>query len=126
MNDIDNCLRHIAKVKRVARGEDAAYVARSRLGRLALSVAAIVAGTVGLPAPDRPGVLSVPDDANGDVRSLVTLCNRLSDTAKTLVQPSEPLDERWKDGWAALLRDLDLLEQRLRNARERLLTTDSR
>ncbi len=126
MKEVDNCLRQIAKVRSVAREEEEPYVARSRLGRLVLAVARLVGRISGGPIPDRPRRLTVPKDASAEVRSLVNLCNQLNDTAKTLVQPSEPLDERWKAGWSELMADLDKIEQHLKVMKARTLTTEWR
>lgn len=126
MKEVDNCLRQIAKVRSVAREEEVAYVARSRLGRLVLAVARLVGRISGGPILDRPRRLTVPKDASAEVRTLVNLCNQLNDTAKTLVQPSEPLDERWKAGWSELMADLDKIEQHLRAMEARTSTTEWR
>ncbi len=126
MKEVDNCLRQIAKVRSVAREEEVAYVARSRLGRLVLAVARLVGRISGGPIPDRPRRLTVPKDASAKVRTLVNLCNKLNDTAKTLVQPSEPLDERWQAGWSELMADLDKIEQHLQTMEARPLTTEWR
>lgn len=126
MKELDNCLRQIAKVRSVAREEEVAYVARSRLGRLVLAVARLVGRISGGPIPDRPRRLTVPKDASAEVRTLVKLCNQLNDTAKTLVQPSEPLDERWKAGWSELMAELDKIEQHLQVMKARTLTTEWR
>lgn len=126
MKEVDNCLRQIAKVRSVAREEEVAYVARSRLGRLVLAVARLVGRISGGPILDRPHRLMVPKDASDEVRTLVKLCNRLNDTTKTLVQPSEPLDKRWQAGWSELMADLDIIEQHLQVMKARMLTTERR
>lgn len=122
MKEIDNCIRQIVKIRLVAQGEEVAYVARSRLGRLVLGVGQLVCKISGISVPDRPGRLTVPEDASSDVRGLVNLCNQLNDTAKTLVQPSEPLDERWRTGWSELMAKLDDLEHHLHGIIARQLT----
>ena len=114
MKEIDNCLRQVAKVRSVAREEEVAYVARSRLGRLVLAVAQVVGRISNVRTVDRPARLPVPTNAPVDVRVLVEICNSLIDTTKTLVQPSEPLDKRWQSGWSALMADLDRIEHQLR------------
>ena len=124
MTEIDNCLRQIAKVRSVAREEEVAYVARSRLGRLELSVARLVGKISRGPVLDRPRRLTFPKNASDEVRTLVKLCNRLSDTTKTLVQPSEPLDKRWQAGWSELMDNLDIIEQHLQVMKARMQTTD--
>lgn len=113
MKEIDNCLRQVAKVRSVAREEEVAYVARSRLGRLVLAVAQVVGRISNVGTLDKPAKLAVPVNASVEVRALVEICNCLIDTTKTLVQPSEPLDGRWRSGWSALMVDLDRIENQL-------------
>jgi len=122
MSDITRCLCEINKVKRVAAGVEVAYVARSRLGRLILSVTRLICNQLGMPSPDRPGRLSVPDTVSEEVRVLVDVCNRLNEKAKTITQPSEPLDERWRSGWSVLLGELAALEEQLQLINEGALT----
>ena len=111
MNNIKRCLNEIEKVKKVAAGEDAAYVARSRLGRLILNVTNIIACKNGMPLYERPGRVEVPRKSTFGIRKLAKACNNLNDTAKTITQPSEPLDDRWKTGWCMLLNELHELEK---------------
>lgn len=113
MNEITRCLREIDKVKRVAAGVEVAYVARSRLGRLILSVTRLVCNRLDIETPDRPVRLSVPDTANQELQMLVDVCNRLNETVKTISQPSEPLDQRWRSGWSVLLEEVAELEGQL-------------
>lgn len=112
---IDHCLQEIAKIRNVAQGIDAAYVARSRIGRLTLALARIVAKQTGMGIPDRPGPILVSNDAPQKVRELANICNNLLETSRVLCQPSEPLDNRWRDGWSSLLDELDGLEIALQN-----------
>ena len=55
MINIEHCLQEVAKIRDVAQGVDAAYVARSRIGRLTLALAQIVAKKARMSVPDRPG-----------------------------------------------------------------------
>ena len=111
MSDIARCLQQIEKVKRVAAGVEVAYVARSRLGRLILTATRLVCGVAGIAPPDRPGPMLEPNRLNEELQFLVIACNRLNETAKTITQPSEPLDERWRSGWSTLLSDMAEVEQ---------------
>lgn len=124
MKEIDSCLKQIAKVRMVAREEEVAYVARSRLGRLVLSLSRVVGKMSNGQIIDRPCRLIVPGDAPAEVQTLARLCNSLHETAKTLVQPSEPLDERWKAGWSELLADIDLVERQLELMTHQVSNTD--
>ena len=120
MREIDSCLRQVAKVRAVAQQREVAYVARSRLGRLVLALAQVVSRAANVPALDRPGRLRVPEAASVEIRNLVRICNRLTETARTLVQPSEPLDERWQRGWSEVISELDRIELCLKELRARL------
>src|SRR5438128_1753728 len=114
MTTIDRCITEINQVKRVAMGEEVAYVARSRIGRLLLDVASLIATQVGIELPDIPQPIWVPKDAPASSKRIAVACNKVLDVAKTITQPSEPLDERWRSGWRALLIQLDCLEVELR------------
>ena len=113
MKEIDNCLWQVAKVRAVARREEVAYVARSRLGRLVLALVRLASKISDVPILDRPTAPSVSKDTPAEVRALMEECNSLIDTTRTLVQPSEPLDERWQRGWSELMDNLDKIEQKL-------------
>lgn len=114
MSRIDRCLSQIAAIRDVAAGQAPPYVARSRIGRLALSVAVLVAEEGGLPAPDLPRQIRVPAGASLRLHDLAQRCNRLSQLAQHIAQPSEPLDDRWRRGWHELLGEIGGLEERLR------------
>jgi len=114
MNIIEHSLQEIAKIRDVAQGIDAAYVARSRIGRLTLALARIVAKQSGMSIPDRPGPIVISDDVPQTARELANICNNLLETSRVLCQPSEPLDKRWREGWSTLLEQLEVLEMRLR------------
>jgi hypothetical protein len=110
---IDKCIRHIHKVQEVADGSEVAYVARSRISRLTLTLIQLVAKECGLKMPNRPSPICLPEDASELSKELAHICNRLFDASRTLCQPSEPLDERWRSGWSVLLSDLNALETKL-------------
>ncbi len=118
MNDVTKCLKEIEKIRGVAAGSEVAYVARSRIARLVLSVTCLVCSQLGMPEPDRPGHIVLPKCASDHDRLLATICNRLTATAKTITQPSEPLDDRWRSGWSLLSSELDALEHQLRSMQE--------
>ena len=108
-NDIARCLREIDKVKEVAEGQAIPYAARSRIARLTLNTTRLVCAALGLPAPDRPQMLAKPVDAGSELARVVDVCNRLNSLARSVAQPSEPLEQRWRKMWGALLRELDEL-----------------
>jgi hypothetical protein len=117
VNRIDRCLSQVAAIRAVAAGQAPPYVARSRIGRLALSVAALVAQEAGLSAPDLPRPIRVPAGAPAQLRDLAERCNRLSQLARHVAQPSEPLDDRWRRGWHQLLGEVSGLEEQLQSMR---------
>ena len=90
MKNVDRILRQITKIREVAAGEALPYVGRSRIGRLVFALNELVA-----------------DDQGG---AITNVGRRIQDVAKTVCQPSEPLDTRWRRGWSDLLLELDRLE----------------
>jgi hypothetical protein len=94
MNELDLCLRQVQKIRDVASGKALPYVARSRIGRLALGLDALVAAE-----PKKLGV------------KVAALGKNIQAIAKSICQPSEPLDARWRAGWADLIGELTKLEK---------------
>lgn len=117
MTDIARCLREIDKVKGVVEGEAIAYAARSRITRLTLNTTRLICSALGMPAPDRPLVLSRPANASSELMRIVDVCNRLNGLSKSVAQPSEPLEQRWRTMWTELLRELDELAGALQDWR---------
>ena len=113
MSAIERCIAEILAIREVSEGHAAPYVARSRIGRLVLSLAILVAEEAGLPNPDLPGAIELPEGASGWLSGLAQQCSRLADISRHIAQPSEPLDERWERGWRQLLDELHLLEESL-------------
>jgi hypothetical protein len=110
MTGIDRCLAQIDAVRSVALGVEPAYVARSRIGRLTLSTAALVAQEVGDPIPVVPADIQFSDTTPVRLRAVAACCDRICELARHLAQPSEPLEIRWKRGWHELLAHLKDLE----------------
>ena len=115
MNDIARCLREIDKVKEVAEDQAMPYAARSRIARLTLDTTRLVCSALCMPMPDRPGALAKPVDTGPELTRIIDVCNRLNSLAKSVAQPSEPLEQRWRAMWFALLRELDQLAAALRD-----------
>lgn len=118
MTRIERCLSQIQAIRSVETGVEPPYVARSRIGRLTMSTADLVAQAAGIPAPALPGPIQLRDDVSGKIRALASCCNRIVELARHIAQPSEPLDQRWKRGWKDLLQELQTLERHLLNLRE--------
>src|SRR5579863_1863997 len=113
MNLKHDCRRQIALVKEAARSPEAAYVARTRLKRLILACNRIIAREHGFPDPILPVTLQLPEAAPQQMQDLLVSCNRLMSFAKSLCQPSEPLDPRWKSEWGFVQAELDYLDDLL-------------
>ena len=115
MATVTKCLREIRAVMEVARGTEAAYVARSRVARLGLSVARLVSDAVGRRPPERLGKLPVSRGVEKQVGDVIDLGNAVQELAEVIRQPSEPLDGRWVAMWQELEWHLDSLEKALLN-----------
>jgi hypothetical protein len=113
MPTIDHCLYQIRRVLEVADGHEAAYVARSRIGRLINSCLHITAKAAGVRAPDFPCRFQAPPYSSQQLVDLTTLCNQIYDLSRTLAQPSEPLEARWTAGWQDLRASLMAMEHAL-------------
>jgi hypothetical protein len=114
MNRVKRCLAEIRAIREVAKQQAVPYVARSRIGRLALTTVVLVAEEVGMPPPDLPGPIQLPEGASPQLAELAARCIRLADISRHIIQPSEPLADRWERGWHQLLEEIDLLEEQLR------------
>lgn len=113
MNRIEQCLSQIRKIRAVGSGHDAAYVARSRIGRLILSLGRLVAEYTGGESLDRPTAIIAGPNIPAGMARIVSASNRVLVISKSITQPSEPLDERWRAGWRELQHELLLLEKQL-------------
>ena len=113
MQNISDCLYCLRKVRSALASDEVAYVTRSRIGRLNLEIAQLVADTCCVPFLDRPERIEIPAGAPQNVRILGDHCNKLLDTSRSLVQPSEPLDDRWTRRKSELLDQIDAMEQQL-------------
>jgi hypothetical protein len=110
------CERRIQRVKEIARDPELAYAARTRLHRAILACTRLVAREAGLPEPLFPSRYQTPDNASDQLRRVCELTNQLLDRSRSICQPSEPLDDRWSDGWSEVLGYLDELERTLSGA----------
>jgi hypothetical protein len=113
MPTLRNCLRLIGSAKASAREPESAYVLRTRLKRSLLGasqLAATCAGVAGPLMPEDIDRMSLRDPASSEV---LRVCVSLLSKTRSLCQPSEALDARWRSGWAAVHQDLDLLERTL-------------
>jgi len=113
MESIQRCFKQISKVREVTENLEVAYVARSRINRLILTLVEILANETGFRYSNRPGLINLPMKTPDQLKKIANICNRILSSTATLCQPSEPLDERWKSGWSTLLFELDELEKGL-------------
>ncbi len=113
MNRVERCLAQIDALKDVAAGDAMPYVARSRVGRLTLSIASLVAEESGLAVPDLPRPIRLSNEASEELLEIAERCNRLLELARHISQPSEPLADRWTRGWRELLEEVGSIEERL-------------
>ena len=108
-----NCLRLIDSAKASARDPESAYVLRTRLKRSILAVSQLAATRVGIAGPLMPediAHINLKDPASSEV---LRICIALLIKTRTLCQPSEALESRWRSGWVSVCQDLDLLERTL-------------
>jgi len=109
MRNVKKCLHQIEKVRAVVDGQTP-DAARSRVKRLVLETMRLVSASAGLQLPGRPGVLSAPVNAGSQLVRIVAACNQLNGLSRSIAQPSEPLDSRWRVMWCSLVGELDELE----------------
>lgn len=108
-----DCLDLVADARASAVDPESAYVLRTRLKRSVMGVAQLAAARAGVPGPLMPDDihrLTVDDPASAE---LVRLSASLLVKTRSLCQPSEALDSRWRSGWSTVRQDLERLEQAL-------------
>lgn len=111
MSDLNSCISRIKHVRLLASDPDLAYAARTRLHRAILACTRLVARRTGLTEPVYPGRYQVPPSAPLELRLISEVSNQLFDRSRAICKPSEPLDDRWLDGWSEILALLDDLER---------------
>ncbi|MCY4264367.1 MAG: hypothetical protein OXE78_05890 [Gammaproteobacteria bacterium] len=113
MQNINDCLHCLCNVRSALANNEVAYVARSRIGRLNLEIAKLVANICFIEFPDLPQNIEIPKNAPKHIRELATLCNEFLATSRLLTQPSEPLDDRWFRRKIEMLEQIDAMKQQL-------------
>lgn len=114
MSSIEACIAQLDAVRDAAADPRAAYVIRSRLERLLLSSARLLAEMNDRAAPNMPRRLTALAEADGS-RRLADACNEVHDLTASICRPSESLDVRWEEGWLRIASALDRLEGELRS-----------
>ena len=77
MASSDLCFKQIERLRAVAKEEEPAYAARSRLGRLVVTTARVIATRLSMPLPHVPQQITIPAGAPTELRSLADHTNRL-------------------------------------------------
>ena len=114
MEGIHRCLDQLSLVEESVRSSESAYLFRTRLSRLTLSCARMIARYHGLEEPVLPGRFEPGPTVLWSHRRVVACASRLFAIGERLGQRSEPLDERWmgcRDELLACLGELRALLQ---------------
>lgn len=108
----EQALRRIAQVQEAAEDVGSAYLFRTRLHRMLLSIQRGVAADLGLiiKAPCLLETMPTTSEAN---KRIIHLCNSIILESKHLSQRSESLDLRWQKDWSALQTKLNFLREEL-------------
>jgi hypothetical protein len=114
MHTKEDCLELIKSVREIADDPHSAYLLRTRIKRALLSTIRLAATYAGAEAPTLPRTFFLPSEAPQKSKEIVNACNNLLANTRRLCQPSEALDTRWNQGWASVLDDLGLIEEKLR------------
>jgi hypothetical protein len=108
----ERCLTRVAQVRESAEDTPSAYLFRTRLHRMLLSIQRELAADLGLTIK-APCVLEVMPGSPETIRRITELCNSILLESKHLSQRSESLDARWQEGWSVLKSKLSSLEAEL-------------
>lgn len=111
LKKIDRCLSQIQSVQKALAGLDAPYVARSRIGRLCISVSTLVTSMLGNRNKDMPSRIELSNSMPDNVVDLVNCCNRIFHISRHISQPSEALDAEWRQDYGELVGELATLER---------------
>ncbi len=113
MPTLHSCLRLIESAKASAMEPESAYVLRTRLKRSLLGASQLAARRAGVAGPVMPEDIERIDLGSPECSEVLRVCVSLLAKTRSLCQPSEALDSRWRSGWSDVCRDLELLEHAL-------------
>lgn len=113
MTSRKECLALIAQTLNSAPNPESAYVLRARLHRSLLLIGRWAAGELNCELPVFPDDLKRLSVNDTEASRIVMLCNDVLAQSKTLCQPSEALEDRWKNGWNKVAVNLMALERAL-------------
>ena len=120
MPTLHDCLRLIASTKASVKDPELAYASRARLKRSVLRVCQLAAVRAGVLGPMMPEDITRMRLQDPVLAEILQICTSLLSKARSLCQPSEALDSRWRSGWSAVCDDLELLELSLKANQDRL------
>jgi hypothetical protein len=118
MLQTEHALRRIAEVQEAAEDIGSAYLFRTRLHRMLLSIQKGLAIDIGLTIK-APCILEATPTTSEEDKRIIQLCNSIILESRHLSQRSESLDLRWQKDWANLQTKLDSLRTELQASRLR-------
>jgi hypothetical protein len=95
------CITRIDQVLEAAENPASAYLVRTRLQRMLVSVGRSLARDFDVTVK-APTELQVPEGASHEFHKAIVLLNELVAESRHLAQRSESLDARWREGWSRL------------------------
>lgn len=105
-----DCMELIAQTLSSASDPESAYVVRARLHRSLLMVGRWIADDFGCPLPVLSDDLLCLAIKDAEASKIMHLCNNVLAQSRSLCQPSESLEHRWRNGWSQVVKDLASLE----------------
>ena len=118
MTDPHRCVALIEDVREAALNPANAYLVRTRISRAILEATRMAARSSGAEGPIVPGPFVLPAAASTRDREIVELCNSIYEETRSLCQPSEALEDRWRLGWARVSARLDALARAVASTKE--------
>ena len=112
MQRVEICLDRIVQVRAATQNVESAYLLRTRLNRMLLSIQRMVATDYGFDVVV-PCKVVLPRDASPDAIKIAEITNLILLDSKHISQRSAALDDRWEKEWGELSGKLDLLESLL-------------
>ena len=113
MPTLNDCLHMIGTARASAEEPESAYVLRTRLKRSLVSATQLAARRAGVDEPLMPEDIDRMHLDHPAAAGVLRVCATLLARTRSLCQPSEALDARWRSGWAEVRQDLDRLERTL-------------
>jgi hypothetical protein len=104
-------LAQISAVEETMGAPESAYLFRTRLQRLTLACARVVARERGIPEPVLPGRFEIGPQSSARERELANCLNTITEVTELLGRPSEPFDDRWERHRLELTSCLSTLRQ---------------